>query len=201
MGTSEITRADSNPIFKISVVAVAFGLALLAIPSRTQAQVSIFGGYSYLRASVPVGSAGAGPAIISQSADLASGWEAAAQVKVLPMLGGVADFSGNQGTLDGAAVHVQTYLFGPQLSLPGRFSLFIHALFGVAHEQQDAFAGAAPYSLGPDTSFATALGGGIDVKAAPFVALRLIQIDYLRTKWHGITQNQPRISAGIVLHF
>jgi len=40
-----------------------------------------------------------------------------------------------------------------------------------------------------------------DVKVAPFVSVRLIQVDYLRTQLHGATQNQPRVSAGIVLHF
>jgi len=40
-----------------------------------------------------------------------------------------------------------------------------------------------------------------DVKVAPFVSVRLIQVDYLRTQLHGATQNQPRVSAGIVLRF
>jgi len=57
------------------------------------------------------------------------------------------------------------------------------------------------YSLGPDRSVATALGAGIDVKLVPFVKLRLVQIDYVRTELHGVTQNQPRVSAGVVLHF
>jgi len=40
-----------------------------------------------------------------------------------------------------------------------------------------------------------------DVKVVPFVFVRLIQVDYLRTQLHGTIQNQPRVSAGIVLRF
>ena len=34
-----------------------------------------------------------------------------------------------------------------------------------------------------------------------FVKIRLVQVDYLRTQLHGATQNQPRVAAGVVLHF
>jgi hypothetical protein len=33
------------------------------------------------------------------------------------------------------------------------------------------------------------------------VSIRVIQIDYLRTQLQGATQNQPRVSAGVVIHF
>jgi hypothetical protein len=55
--------------------------------------------------------------------------------------------------------------------------------------------------LGSDTSWATAFGVGIDVKVAPFIKVRLFQVDYLRTQLHRASQNQPRVSAGIVFHF
>jgi len=102
------------------------------------------------------------------------------------------------------------FLVGPQVSLLTKVSLFVHALFGVARESQDAIPIACAqitpvclgsFSFGFDTSFATAIGAGFDVKLAPFVKLRLIQVDYLRTQLHGATQNQPRASAGIVFHF
>jgi hypothetical protein len=193
--------ARSKWMLRISAAIAVLGLAVLAAPSRAQAQVSLFGGYSYLRASVPVGQFSGTPPALSQNANLANGWEVSAKYSFFPLLGAVADFGGNYGTLDGATVRVNTYMFGPQLSLPGRISPFVHVLVGFAHEQQDAFASPSYFSLGSDTSFATAIGGGIDVKVVPFVAVRLIQVDYLRTSWHGMSQNQPRVSAGIVLHF
>jgi hypothetical protein len=192
--------ARSKLILNVSAAIAVIGLVALATPSRTQAQVSLYGGYSYLRASVPVGQF-VGTPTISQNADLTSGWEVSAKYSFFPLLGMVADFGGNYGTLDGVTVRTHTYLFGPQLQLPGKISPFVHVLAGVADEQQEAIPSAAYYSLGSDTSIAMAVGRGIDVKAVPFVAVRLIQVDYLRTDWHGVEQNQPRVSAGIVLHF
>lgn len=192
--------ARSRWMLSVSAAIAVIGLVTLATPSRTQAQVSLFGGYSYLRASVPVGQF-AGTPRISQNANLADGWEISAKYGVFPLVGLVADFGGNYGRLDGATVRTHLYLFGPQIQAPGKIAPFVHVLAGVSNEQQDAIASPAYYSLGSDTSFATAVGGGIDVKAVPFVAVRLIQVDYVRTQWHGMTQNQPRLSAGIVLHF
>jgi hypothetical protein len=45
------------------------------------------------------------------------------------------------------------------------------------------------------------MGGGLDLKVLPFISLRPIQIDYLLTHFNSKTQNQLRISAGIVLRF
>ena len=119
----------------------------------------------------------------------------------MPFLGAVADISGNYGTLDGAGTRVHTLVFGPQVTLPKKVSPFAHALIGAAKESQDAFLRGGFNSLGPDTSFASAVGVGMDVKAFPHVFVRLIQVDYLRTQLHGTSQNQPRVSTGIVLHF
>ena len=183
-----------------------------ALPSRAQNKVEFFGGYSYLRASVQVGQFGplgpgtpcppncGTPPRIAQHANL-NGWEVSGQYKMLPFLGAVVDFNGNYGTLDGASTRVHTFLFGPQVSLPAKVSPFARALIGIAKESQDTFVNGAFFSLGSDNSLATAVGAGFDVKVVPFVSVRLIQVDYLRTQLHGATQNQPRVSAGIVLHF
>lgn len=181
-------------------------------PSRAQDKVELFVGYSYLRGSVQVGQVGplgpgtpcppncGNPPTVAQHANL-NGWEFSGQYKVLPFVGVVADFDGNYGTLDGGKTRVHTFVFGPQVSLPAKVSPFAHALFGVAKESQDTPTSPAFFGLGSDTSFATALGAGIDVKAARFISIRLFQVDYLRTHLHGTTQNQPRVSAGIILHF
>ena len=176
----------------------AFGSAKASL---AQDKVELYGGYSYLRASVGVGNfppAGPPPFITFQQTNL-NGWELSGQYKFLPFLGAVADFNGNYGSVNGASVHEHTYLFGPQVSLPAKISPFAHALFGVAKDY-DPLVG-IPSAFGPDTSFATAIGAGIDVKAFPFVRFRLVQIDYLRTQLYNHTQNQPRISAGVVFHF
>ncbi len=54
--------------------------------------------------------------------------------------------------------------------------------------------------IGTDFSFATALGGGLDYKIIKPVAWRF-QGDYVRTSFFGGTQDNVRISTGIVLRF
>lgn len=186
-------------VLRVAAAILFLTAALLIAPAKAQAQVSLFGGYSYLHSSVPVGSFGGPP--FSQDANLASGWEVSGSYSILPFISGVADFGGSYGKLDGATARVHTYMLGPQLSLPGKISPFAHVLIGVAHEQQDPIADGIHFALGSDTSFATAVGGGIDVKLIPFVAFRLVQVDYLHTNWHGMSQGQARVSTGLVLHF
>ncbi|MGB6357670.1 MAG: hypothetical protein WBF30_02730, partial [Candidatus Acidiferrales bacterium] len=67
-----------------------------------------------------------------------------------------------------------------------------------AHESVGSNGSALPFT---DNALAAAVGGGIDVKVVPFVSLRVIQLDYLVTRFGSTTQNQPRASAGIVVHF
>src|ERR1700730_4094449 len=80
------------------------------------------------------------------------------------LLGLTGDFGGHYGTLNGGATHLNTFLFGPQLSFPGRISPFVHGLFGGAHESVGAFSTAVFFPPGPQTAFAFAIGGGIEGK-------------------------------------
>src|SRR5216117_3721807 len=80
-------------------------------------------------------------------------------------------------------------------------SLRLLMFWSEAKESQDATTSGTFFSLGTGTSVAAAAGAGVDMKIFPFVSVRLFQLDYLRTRLHGATQNQPRVSAGIVIHF
>jgi len=73
---------------------------------------------------------------------------------------------------------------------------FAHALLG-------AVRGSSNYLdiSKPAVHFAVAVGGGIDVKLTDRVALRLIQADYLMTRFSSTRQDNIRLSAGIVLRF
>jgi hypothetical protein len=53
----------------------------------------------------------------------------------------------------------------------------------------------------PETAFAMALGGGLDVKARNHLWIRLIQVDYIRQNFSDGAMNSPRISAGVVFRF
>jgi opacity protein-like surface antigen len=74
----------------------------------------------------------------------------------------------------------------------GKIRPFAEALFGAGHISTNG--------AGSDTSFATALGGGVDYHLIPLVSWRL-EGDYVQTRFFSTTQNNVRLSTGIVLRF
>ena len=62
------------------------------------------------------------------------------------------------------------------------------------------FGGAYDTTSG-QTALAMTAGGGFDLKIAPHVAIRLGQGEYFMTRFGGSTQNNIRISTGIVFQF
>jgi hypothetical protein len=186
---------------------------LLFFPTTAAAQDNfvVFGGYSYSRPPVTVAESCNMCALsleVTNKRNL-NGWEFAGSYRFLPFLGVTADFSGHYGdSVSGSSsnVHQQDYLFGPEVSLPRRVSPFAHVLFGQSHQSVSAApvpGSGGAFSIMPQSTsgFAAAVGGGIDLKIIPHIWLRPIQIDYLATRFHGGTQNQPRVSAGLALHF
>ncbi len=97
-------------------------------------------------------------------------------------------FSSVQGKL-------HSVLFGPRVSISVHgVRPFAHVLVGGAVISQ---------SLGGqvnDVSFATAVGGGVDFKLTRIAGWR-VQGDLLRTQLFGETQNNARVSTGLVFHF
>jgi hypothetical protein len=203
------TKSCAIWVCQLALMVCLFAFLALA---RAQAQdkVELFGGFSYVRGDVVSVSTGpipvpacppeCTPPTMTQHPNL-FGWEFSGAYKFFPFLSANLDFGEQYGKLNGGNVRLKTYLFGPQLALPGPVSPFVHAEFGFAHQSIGSYTNTAFISPGSDTSFATALGGGLDIAAVPFFAIRLIQIDYLRTSLYHQTQNQPRISAGIVFRF
>ena len=188
------------------LVPLIFSL-IFAGSSKAQDKIEIFGGYSYLRPTVglseaivcPVGTLPPCPVVTTTTHPNLNGWEFSGSFNKNGWIGLTADFSGHYGTTQGVSTHLQTFLFGPQVRFPAKVSPFAHVLFGGAHE----FIGVAPAVLnsGGSNAFAAAVGAGIDIKVAPFVSFRPIQIDYLLTRFGSATQSQPRVSAGVVLRF
>lgn len=189
-----------------SVGVAVLCLFLLASPSHAQS-IELFGGYSFVHAPVTfVQTAGACPVqvcpTISNTQHLnLNGWEVGGAFKVVGPLALAADFSDTSGSFQGANTRLKTYLVGPQLRFPGPISPFVHFLAGGAHESIGTGAGLVITTGPTQNAFATTLGGGLDLKVLPFISLRPIQIDYLLTHFNPNTQNQPRISAGILLRF
>ena len=123
----------------------------------------------------------------------AVGWNASLTGNFKHVLGITGDFSGvyNSHRTNSS---VYTYTIGPVLTarLPV-VQPFVHALFG-----------GATISAGGthDNAFAMLVGGGLDIGLRKGIGLRLVQADWLLTKFGSETQDrQGRVSAGIVIKF
>ena len=178
------------------------GLASAQIPSG-----NIFLGFSYERTNSTAFS-GSNLVTTTFSHPNLHGWEASFEGKVLPLVGIVGDVSGHYGSQSFVEVtpngpqsinvtgHEQEYLVGPRLSVPvGKFTPFAELMVGVAHIHTG---GTLPSPS--NTSFAYALGGGLDYRIFRPIALR-VEGDYLRTKFFSTRQNNFRLSAGVVFRF
>jgi len=186
----------------------AFVALLFALPSHAQ-RIELFGGYSYVRAPVTFTLIPQGSCVITGCPNTTTtrnlnlnGWNIGGAFKVLGPLALKADFADTSGSFQGANTHLKTYLVGPQLRFPGPISPFAHFLIGGAHESTTTATSGPITTTSPTrNAFATALGGGLDLKVFPFISVRPIQIDYLFTHFNSNTQNQFRYSAGVVLRF
>jgi opacity protein-like surface antigen len=172
---------------------IVLALVVLSLAGMAAAQVptsgNVYVGYSYYNTNL-TGSRGS-----------LNGWEGSLEGKIFPFIGIVADFSGDYGSLDfptrvgtvSASAHIENVLFGPRVSVPvGKFRPFGEAMIGIAHANTNGF--------GSDTSFSTALGGGLDYRLIRLVAWRF-EGDYVRTSLFNGTQHNARISTGIAVHF
>ena len=82
-----------------------------------------------------------------------------------------------------------------------RVQPFAQALFGVSLFRgftSDIRASGNVYTFDDATSFAMALGGGLDVRVNKRIAVRLIQVNYTPTFFGSGRQDNFRISTGIV---
>ncbi len=192
-------------MFKAGCICLALfifvGLASAQIPSA-----NVFLGYSY--ESTNSTAFGANQIGATLSRPNLHGWEASFEGKILPFVGIVGDVSGHYGTQNfveptpngplnvSVTGHEQEYLVGPRLTVPvGKFKPFAEVMIGAAHIHTG---GTLP---GPsNTSFATAVGGGLDYRLLGPLAARL-EGDYLRTKFFSSTQNDLRLSVGVVFRF
>ena len=146
-------------------------------------KAEIFGGYQYIRVNPGGGSA----------ASNCQGGAGSVAGNLNHWFGVVGDFGACKvtGLPSGTSAHLVNYLFGPKLThrSRGKLSPFAQVLFG-----GERISGSASGL----SSFAMAFGGGADYEMTNHVAIRLIQAEYLYTKFGGTRQNNARISAGIV---
>lgn len=180
---------------KVAIIVCSFFLLVSAASSQVPSG-NVFFGYSYYNADLS-----------SFGRSSLNGWNGSVEGKLLPWVGVVADIGGHYGSegipiaCNGPGpcphvnvnVHKYNFLFGPRVSVSvGKIRPFAEALFGGGHISTNG--------AGSDTSFATALGGGIDYHLIPLVAWRL-EGDYVQTRFFSTTQGNVRLSTGIVLRF
>jgi hypothetical protein len=88
-------------------------------------------------------------------------------------------------------------MFGPEYKMrQDKGSIFVHGLFGFAHDSVTANILGTNFSVS-DNAAAAAFGGGYDWKASPSVSIRVIQADYLMTRFGSTTQNNIRMAFGV----
>jgi outer membrane protein OmpA-like peptidoglycan-associated protein len=141
--------------------------------------------------------------------------------RYLGLVADVGDYTNSQMRFQGAYTStvnvnnaneaVLTYLFGPRLSYRkyDRFTPFAQVLFGGVHANEVVLDNCtlSCILLPAESSFALTAGGGLDVNVSRHFAIRLIQAEYLMTRFTNYetgtagTQNDMRLSAGVVFRF
>lgn len=196
-----IQRCGSKTGFILGVIAAIAGV--LVSPGAASAQKAagaapgfeFSGAYSYIRAR----SAGGG------SSSNVNGGSASVAVTFHDSVSLVADFGGYgfSGLGSGLSATMYTYLFGPRYTFHkiGRISPYAQVLLGGG--RLNATSGSVQAG---ENGFAVAIGGGLNIRLTHHWEIRAPQVEYLMTRFPdttgaGATQNNVRISAGLVYRF
>jgi opacity protein-like surface antigen len=208
-------------------VSLAFA-TLLLLPLTTVAQTApraeVFGGYGFART---------GGIRDSQNRDKnLNGWATSVVFSPLDWFGIEGAISGHYGRGESAvtlppipgipvptfttrtSASLYTFTAGPRFSARSdRVTGYGHVLAGAARYRQDLDFSVS-YIPEPDplisatfkqTRFAAIFGGGIDVKVTDRVAVRVVEVDYLLTRFEepdtSRVQSGLRLSTGIVFSF
>jgi len=134
-----------------------------------------------------------------------NGWDASLKLPLIgPLLGIKGDVSGFYKN-GGPQFNPKTYFFlvGPQVGFHmGRSTLFAHGMVGSSHLTNSALP-----NLKSDTTFAVAVGGGLDIGISRWLAWRVTG-DYYNTHYKSTNQNfneivnsNGRVSTGPVIRF
>jgi len=189
------------------------------LPTSTPLVLCVFllAGTGLLRAQVPLPtSVDVGITYISQHSLQAStsngfwmeGGSAELGVDFTHGLGFAADYTvghANSIAASGVPLDLGILAFGPRYRWHAkhRFSAYGEALFGYAHGWDSEF----PIPDAPESSansFALQVGAGLDYKVTPHIAVRAVDVGWLRTELPNGTdniQNHLRVGAGVALVF
>lgn len=157
---------------------------------------NVFFGYSYDHTAISQGDNGS-----------LNGWDASLEGKLFPWVGLVVDIDGHYGSRGyayscpggtctaSADIAAHNFIFGPRVSVTvSRVRPFAEFLIGAAHVSRSNGISDS------DTSFANAVGGGLDYRIFGPLSARG-QLDWVETRFYGETQNGVRLNFGVALHF
>jgi hypothetical protein len=186
---------------KLAVLVVLGVFSSLPLSAQV---LEVFGGYQYLH----LGDISANGQTIPGSSQSFNGWNANAAVKLSMFFGLEGDVGGGYTTVSGVGLHTYTYAGGPVISVNvGPVKPFFHALAGGARFSESQSGVSASWN-----GLTAMAGGGLDVKANRFVAVRLAQVDWLYFHFGSQTiagtpfpafsgSKNVRVSSGLVLRF
>ena len=188
VSTANIAQLRKEEMMKRSIlVVVTLLMSALSLLAQTNTpKVQIFGGYSYLSVDEN-----------GSSREGLNGWNLQPSINLNRWASFTFDGGGYYGSPHGVNFHDYTFMAGPTFTLRREHvAPFVHALFGADH--LGASSGGNSTS---DTSFALAAGGGLDIPIKEHFGIRLAQVDWLRTTHFSDTQNNIRLSTGLLLMF
>lgn len=172
---------------RLILLAITLVFGSLFATAQSTSKLDVFGGYSYFN-----GATAGGGGTYSLN-----GWNAQATYNLNRWLGATADFGGYYGSPFGPSASTHSFLFGPTISMrTPRFTPYAHVLFGVDRDSASIFGATASNS-----AFAMAVGGGLDIPVKGRFAIRAAQVDWLRGTNFSNTENNLRVSTGVVFHF
>ena len=185
---SLIQDSQMTLIQRGSTTAFLFFLLLIvgSLPSAAQdvPRIEVFGGYSYLR-------------FDSRSFGFASssnlnGYNLAPAFNIFHGFGVVGELSGQYGS----HLNLRDVAVGPQILYPrNNLIFFAHVMYGDARTHVSVGNGPG------DTARVIVAGAGADLHYSSRLSFRVLQVDYLRTSLFRGTQNNVRISTGLVYHW
>jgi hypothetical protein len=174
-------------VFLFCVFLVVMAGSVLSL-GQVAPRWEVFGGYSYRNFdSTTLGFA---------SRSNMNGWNAEPSYNLTTNFSVVADASGQYGS----QLTLYNFMIGPQYSWRREKSkFFIHGLFGKA---QNTFNLKTSTRNGFESvGRAIAFGGGYDLVLTPRFTWRTVQADYVNAHTFGVSQNDIRVSTGLVFHF
>lgn len=103
------------------------------------------------------------------------------------------------------SVDLSTYMIGPKYAFHNKTRLtpFAQALFGFYHIKNEFSGGSPAFDFNSSSSlnsFASAVGGGLDVRLTNTISVRTVELDYQYLRQLGSSHN-TRLTTGIVIKF